>query len=188
MSVPSLTVGVQKRISMGGEMTIIPTIRIVFMGTPDFAVPSLRALCAHAETAQWQVVAVATQPDRPAGRGNRVVASPVKQVAAEQGIPVLQPASLRKEPQSVAALRALAPDLLVVAAYGLILPRAVLEIPTFGSINVHASLLPAHRGAAPIAAAILQGQAETGVSIMLMDEGLDTGPVLRQARAADSAG
>ena len=98
----------------------------------------------------------------PPGRGNRVVASPVKQVAAEQGILVLQPASLRKEPQSVEAFRTLTPDLLVVAAYGLILPSAVLEIPTFGSINVHASLLPAHRGAAPIAAAILQGQAETG--------------------------
>jgi methionyl-tRNA formyltransferase len=157
--------------------------RIVFMGTPDFAVPSLRTLWEQAAAAHWEVVAVATQPDRPAGRGNRLLASPVKQFAASHELPVLQPGSLRKEPQSVAMVRDLAPDLLVVAAYGLILPRAVLEIPTFGSINVHASLLPAYRGAAPIAAAILDGLAETGVSIMLMDEGMDTGAVLRQARA-----
>ena len=163
-------------------MPHITKTRIVFMGTPDFAVPCLRALCEQAGAAGWEVVAVATQPDRPAGRGNRVLASPVKQFAADHQLPVLQPASLRKEPQSVAALQELAPDLLVVAAYGLILPHAVLVIPTFGSINVHASLLPAYRGAAPIAAAILDGLAETGVSIMLMDEGLDTGPVLCQAR------
>jgi methionyl-tRNA formyltransferase len=110
-----------------------------------------------------------------------VVATPVKGYAATAGIPVLQPASLRKDPAAVDALRTLAPDAIVVAAYGLILPKAVLEIPTFGCLNVHASLLPAYRGASPISAAILDGLAETGVSIMLMDEGMDTGPVLRQA-------
>ncbi len=110
------------------------------------------------------------------------MASPVKQFAAAQGIAVLQPTSLRKEPSAVDALRALAPDLVIVAAYGLILPKSGLEIPTFGAINVHASLLPAYRGASPITAAILDGQTETGISIMLMDEGLDTGPVLAQAR------
>src|SRR5690606_19702573 len=123
------------------------TTRIVFMGTPDFAAASLRALLATAGERQWQVVAVTTQPDRPAGRGKQMVESAVKQVAVAAGVPVLQPASLRKEPDAVAALRLLAPDVIVVAAYGLILPRTVLEIPTFGCINVHASLLPAYRGA-----------------------------------------
>jgi methionyl-tRNA formyltransferase len=130
----------------------------------------------------WQVVAVCTQPDRPAGRGGKLTASPVKEYALAQQLPVLQPASLRKEPVTVEALRTLAPDLLVVAAYGLILPKAVLAIPTAGSINVHASLLPAYRGASPITSALLDGRHETGISIMLMDEGLDTGPVLAQAR------
>jgi methionyl-tRNA formyltransferase len=165
-------------------------IRIIFMGTPDFAVPSLRTLHTAATTQGWQVVAALSQPDRPAGRGNKLVANPVKLYAQQQGLPVIQPASLRKEPQSVEALRELAPDLIVVAAYGLILPVSVLEIPRFGCINVHASLLPAYRGASPIAAAILDGQVETGVSIMLMDEGMDTGPVLAQASipiAADDA-
>jgi len=163
-------------------MNSTSTTRIIFMGTPDFAVPVLRRLHEAANQASWQIVAVLTQPDRPAGRGNKVVASPVKQFAVAQGITVLQPTSLRKEPATVDALRTLAPDLLVVAAYGLILPKSVLEIPTFGAINVHASLLPAYRGASPITAAILAGQAQTGISIMLMDEGLDTGPVLAQAR------
>ena len=155
--------------------------RILFMGTPDFAVPTLRALHERGAAHGWEVVAVATQPDRPAGRGKQLVASPVKGYAAAAGIPVLQPASLRKDPAAVETLRALAPDAIVVAAYGLILPKAVLEIPTFGCLNVHASLLPAYRGASPISAAILDGLDETGVSIMLMDEGMDTGPVLRQA-------
>ena len=151
------------------------------MGTPDFAAASLRALLAAAGARSWQVVAVATQPDRPAGRGKQMVESAVKQVAVAAGIPVLQPSSLRKDPDAVAALRLLAPDVIVVAAYGLILPRAVLEIPTFGCINVHASVLPAYRGASPITAAILDGLDATGVTIMLMDEGMDTGPALRQA-------
>ena len=156
--------------------------RIIFMGTPDFAVPSLRALCTQAAKQQWEVVAVVTQPDRPAGRGKKVVFGPVKQYAVSQGLPVLQPASLRKEPAAVDALRDLAPDLFVVAAFGQILRKEVLAIPTHGPINVHASLLPAYRGASPITAALLDGLTETGNSIMLMDEGMDTGPALAQAK------
>lgn len=159
-------------------------LRVLFMGTPDFAVPALRALLAHAQTpdARFQVVGVATQPDRPAGRGNKVSMSPVKQVALEAGVPVLQPTSLRKQPDAVEAIRQLRPDLLVVAAYGLILPASVLEIPRLGCVNLHASLLPAYRGASPIPAALLDGLEETGVSIMRMDEGMDTGDVLAQVR------
>ena len=147
-------------------------MRIVVAGTPAFAVPSLRA--AHA---QGEVVAVYTQPDRPAGRGRGLTPSPVKLEAIQRGIPVLQPETLkRKETQE--ALRQLQPDLLVVVAYGLILPRAVLEIPRFGCWNVHASLLPRWRGAAPIQRAIEAGDSETGVCLMQMEAGLDTGPVL----------
>jgi methionyl-tRNA formyltransferase len=156
--------------------------RIIFMGTPDFAVPVLRELHEQALKQNWQVVSVLTQPDRPAGRGAKIVASPVKEYALAQNLPILQPASLRKEPETIAALGALAANLIVVAAYGLILPQAVLELPDFGCINIHASILPAYRGASPIPAAILAGEPETGVSIMLMDKGLDTGPVLAQAR------
>lgn len=159
-----------------------PTTRIVFMGTPEFAVPSLRALLNTGDDHAWRVVAVATQPDRRAGRGKKLVESPIKQLAQEHNIPVLQPLGFRKHPSAVEELRSYAPDLYVVAAYGLILPASVLEIPTYGSVNVHASLLPAYRGASPITAAILAGEPETGVSIMLMDEGMDTGPVLQQAR------
>lgn len=159
-------------------------IRIVFMGTPEFAVPSLVALHNAAPTHNWEVVAISTQPDRPAGRGNKVVASPVKAQAEYYGLPVLQPASFRKDPAALPALAALQPDLLVIAAYGLILPRAVLDLPKFGAINVHASLLPAYRGASPITTAILDGRDKTGVSIMLMDVGMDTGPVLTQAEQA----
>jgi methionyl-tRNA formyltransferase len=154
--------------------------RIIFLGTPAFAVPSLRALHEQSAAGGWQVVGVGTQPDRPARRGKQLASSPVKQYAVEQGLPVLQPTSLRKEPAVVAEIAALAPDLIVVAAYGLILPPSVLALPTYGCINVHASLLPALRGASPITAAILDGRSETGVTIMLMDEGMDTGPVLRQ--------
>lgn len=157
--------------------------RIIFMGTPEFAVPSLRTLHELGAQQNWQVVAVVTQPDRPAGRGKKVVASPIKHYALAQGLPVLQPVSLRKEPAAVAALRDLAPDLFVVAAYGQILRKEVLAMPTHGPINVHASLLPAYRGASPITAALLDGLTETGISIMLMDEGMDTGPVLAQATA-----
>lgn len=161
--------------------------RIVFMGTPEFAVPSLRRLAEAGPAEGWEVAAVVTQPDRPAGRGKRMAASPVKQAAEALSLDVLQPASLRKEPAAVEALASYAPHIIVVAAYGLILPKRVLEIPRFGCINVHASLLPAYRGASPIAAAILEGRKETGVSIMLMDEGMDTGPVLAQVRTAIGA-
>jgi len=150
------------------------------MGTPEFAMPSLRALHEQRTQQEWEVVAVVTQPDRPAGRSKKLAPSPVKAAALEYDLPVLQPSKLRKAPAAVDELRALTPDLIVVAAYGLILPPAVLDIPTYGCINVHASLLPAYRGASPIHAAILDGLTETGVSIMLMDAGMDTGPVLAQ--------
>ncbi|MDX2299780.1 MAG: methionyl-tRNA formyltransferase [Xanthomonadaceae bacterium] len=146
--------------------------RVVFAGTPEFAVPSLRAVAAHSE-----LLAVYTQPDRPAGRGRALSASPVKQTAQALGVPVLQPETLR-DAAAQEALRALAPDLLVVVAYGLILPKAVLEIPRYGCWNVHASLLPRWRGAAPIQRAIEAGDSETGVCLMQMARGLDTGPVL----------
>lgn len=151
-------------------------VRTVFMGTPDFAVPSLQALLADPT---YQVVGVVTQPDREAGRGRERRASPVKQVALAAGLPVLQPERLR-EPAAFAELAALAPELIVVAAYGQILRPEVLNLPRFGCINVHASLLPRWRGAAPVAAAILAGDTVTGVTIMLMDPGMDTGPILAQ--------
>jgi methionyl-tRNA formyltransferase len=148
-------------------------MRIVFAGTPGFAVPALERL--HA--AGHEIVRVLTQPDRPAGRGLGAQASAVKQTAARFGLEVAQPATLR-DPATLAALRADAPDLLVVAAYGLILPQAALDIPRHGAINIHASLLPRWRGAAPVQRAILAGDERTGVCIMRMEAGLDTGPVL----------
>lgn len=153
-------------------------MRIVFAGTPEFAVPSLRAAATRAD-----VIAVYTQPDRPAGRGRGVVASPVKQAAMEMGVEVRQPVNFR-DPADIEALRALQPDLMVVVAYGLILPQAVLDIPAEGCWNVHASLLPRWRGAAPIQRAIQAGDAETGVCLMQMERGLDTGPVLLEQRTA----
>jgi methionyl-tRNA formyltransferase len=147
-------------------------MRLVFAGTPDFAVPSLRA--AHAG---GELVAVYTQPDRPAGRGRGLQASPVKREAAALGVPVLQPGTLRSE-AARASLRELRPDLVVVVAYGLLLPQKVLDIPVHGCWNVHASLLPRWRGAAPIQRAIEAGDRETGVCLMRMEKGLDTGPVL----------
>ena len=153
-------------------------MRIVFAGTPDFAVPSLRAAAQRSE-----VVAVYTQPDRPAGRGRELQLSPVKREALVRGIPVLQPESL-KGALAGDALRALQPDLLVVVAYGLILPKAILAIPRMGCWNVHASLLPRWRGAAPIQRAIEAGDHDTGVCLMQMEAGLDTGPVLLSQRLA----
>ncbi|MGY0612744.1 MULTISPECIES: methionyl-tRNA formyltransferase [unclassified Luteimonas] len=147
-------------------------MRIVFAGTPEFAVASLRAACTKAE-----VVAVYTQPDRPAGRGRGLQASPVKLEALARGIPVLQPESLKTQ-VARDALRALRPDLMVVVAYGLLLPQKILDIPEDGCWNVHASLLPRWRGAAPIQRAIEAGDAQTGVCLMKMEKGLDTGPVL----------
>lgn len=150
--------------------------RIVFLGTPDFAVPSLEALAHHPN---FQVVGVVTQPDRPAGRGRELVAPPVKQRAETLGIPVFQPEKLR-DPEAIERLRAWSPDMLLVAAFGQILRQPVLELARYGSINVHASLLPRWRGAAPIQYAIRAGDAETGITIMQMDPGLDTGPILIQ--------
>ena len=147
-------------------------MRIVFAGTPEFAVPCLRAAALRGE-----VVGVYTQPDRPAGRGRGLTASPVKLEAVQRGIPVFQPDNFRSA-ESKRTLRALKPDLMVVVAYGLLLPQSVLEIPAYGCWNVHASLLPRWRGAAPIQRAIEAGDAQTGVCLMQMEKGLDTGPVL----------
>ncbi|MDA8365222.1 MAG: methionyl-tRNA formyltransferase [Gammaproteobacteria bacterium] len=154
-------------------------MNLVFAGTPDFAVPSLRVL--HA--AGHRILAVYTQPDRPAGRGRHVAESPVKRFAVPRGLTVVQPPNFKSE-SAVAALRALTPDVLIVVAYGLILPAAVLQIPRHGCINVHASLLPRWRGAAPIQRAIEAGDAVTGITIMQMDTGLDTGAILDQAVTA----
>ena len=153
------------------------SIRIVYAGTPECAVPALSALIDSGH----EVVAVYTQPDRPAGRGREPRPSAVKQKALEQGIAVFQPESL-KSGQEQAALGGLEPDLMVVAAYGLLLPADVLAIPRLGCVNIHASLLPRWRGAAPIHRAILAGDTETGITIMQMDEGLDTGAMLARAR------
>jgi len=154
--------------------------RLLFMGTPDFAVSVLKALIGR-----YELVGVVTQPDQQVGRGRQVEASPVKVVALAHGLPVLQPRRLR-QPEAAAELRALAPEVIVVAAFGQILPPEVLNIPPKGCLNVHASLLPKYRGAAPIAAAILAGEEETGVTIMLMDEGMDSGPILSQSTCSIS--
>ena len=151
------------------------TARVVFMGTPEFAVPTLAMLADS-----FHVVGVFTQPDKPAGRGQRLTASPVKQWAGQRGLPVLQPRTLR-DAAIQAQLAEMKPDVIVVAAFGLLLPKPVLDLPPRGCLNVHASLLPKYRGAAPIPAAILDGEQETGVTLMVMDEGLDTGPALASA-------
>jgi len=152
-------------------------VRIVFMGTPEFAVPALAALADAGHT----LVAAYTQPPRPAGRGKKLQPSPVQQEAEVRGIPVRCPVSL-KSPEAQAEFAGFAPEAAVVAAYGLILPQAVLDVPTYGCLNIHASLLPRWRGAAPIQRAILAGDAVTGVTIMQMEAGLDTGPMLAAAR------
>jgi methionyl-tRNA formyltransferase len=161
-------------------------MRVVFAGTPEFAVPHLRSVLAGPGC-----VAVYTQPDRPQGRGRRLAASPVKQLALAHGLPVYQPLTL-KDSAAQAELAALKPDLLVVVAYGLILPRAVLAIPTHGCWNIHGSLLPRWRGAAPIQRALMAGDTETGVCLMQMEAGLDTGPVFLSRSTpitpADTAG
>lgn len=148
-------------------------MRVVFAGTPDFSVPVLQALI----DSRHEIVAVYAQPDRPAGRGRKLQAGPVKQLALANRLPVYQPLSL-KSAQEQQQLRELQPDLMVVVAYGLLLPQAVLDIPQLGCVNLHASLLPRWRGAAPIQRAILAGDRETGVCLMQMEAGLDTGPVL----------
>jgi methionyl-tRNA formyltransferase len=152
-------------------------MRIVFMGTPEFAVPSLQHLILN----DYRVVAVYTQPDRPSGRGRRLAPQPLKTAAEAFNLPVLQPFSF-KTAEAVAELAYFQPDVIVVAAFGQILPQPVLKLPKYGCLNLHPSLLPRHRGASPVVAAILGGDEFTGVSIMLMDKGLDTGPLLVRAQ------
>jgi len=149
--------------------------RIVFMGTPAFAVPPLEKLAQS-----YEIAAVVTQPDRPAGRKRRLTPPPVKEAALALDLPVWQPPTFRT-PEAVARLRALAPDLVVVVAFGQILRADVLAVPPHGCLNVHGSLLPRHRGAAPVTAAILAGENETGITLMQMDKGMDTGPIIAQA-------
>ncbi|HSR66447.1 MAG TPA: methionyl-tRNA formyltransferase [Acidobacteriota bacterium] len=155
------------------------SIRTVFLGTPDFAVPSLRTLLNLKEV---EVSGVLTQPDRPAGRGRKLTPPPVKVKALDAGVPVYQTRSLRKDPQALQWLKERHPDILVVAAFGQILPPRYFELPPHGTLNVHASLLPKYRGASPIAKAIMEGEEETGITIMLIEEGLDTGPMLSRRR------
>ena len=157
-------------------------MRVIFMGTPEFAIPPLKHLILN----QYQVVAVYTQPDKPAGRGRSLVSSPLKRAALAWKLPVVQPVSL-KSAEVVAQLAEFHPDVIVVAAFGQILPQSVLDIPGCRCINIHPSLLPRFRGASPVAAAILAGDEFTGVSIMLMDRGLDTGPILARAQIPISA-
>jgi methionyl-tRNA formyltransferase len=172
---------------MSSPQTSHPPLRLIFAGTPDFAAKALHALI----RSPHEIVAVYTQPDRPAGRGRKLTPSPVKQLALQHQLTVLQPASL-KTAEATEQLRALDADVMVVAAYGLLLPPKVLEMPRYGCLNIHASLLPRWRGAAPIQRAILAGDKETGITIMQMDQGLDTGamllkltcPITRQDTAA----
>lgn len=162
-------------------------MRVLFIGTGEIGVPVLRWLM---EAEEHELVGVVTQPDKPVGRAQRVEAPPIKAALGGDKLPVLQPARI-KSAEAVAEIRALAPDVIVVMAYGQILPRSVLDVPTIACLNLHASLLPRHRGAAPIQAAIVAGDPETGISVMYMDEGLDTGDVLLQTRleiAADETG
>lgn len=159
-------------------------VRVVFLGTPDFVVPVLGALLAAPDL---DVALVVTQPDRPAGRGRQLVASPVKQFAIAHGLPVFQPQRLRG-PEVIEQMRAVDADLYVIAAYGQILRQAILDLPRHGCLNVHPSLLPRHRGPSPIASAILAGDEETGVTIMLTDRGMDTGPILTQERVPQPRG
>jgi methionyl-tRNA formyltransferase len=159
-------------------------LKIIYMGTPSFAVHALEALIANRAPGLllpqgYDIATVITRPDKPSGRGKEVVFSPVKQVALAHGLPVWQPGSL-KRPENIETLAAYAADLYIVAAFGQILPQAVLDLPQYGTLNIHASLLPRYRGVSPISEAILQGERETGVTIMLIDAGVDTGPILLQ--------
>src|SRR5260221_9018146 len=157
-------------------------LRVIFMGTPQFAVPALEALSAGTAPGAvlpqgYQLVTVITRVDKPAGRGKEIIYSPVKQAALAHGIPVWQPGSL-KRPENIEALAAYRADIYIVAAFGQILPQAVLDQPRYGALNIHASLLPKYRGMSPISEAILQGDSKAGVTIMLLDAGVDTGPML----------
>lgn len=157
-------------------------LRIIYMGTPQFAVPPLETLIENAAPGKvlpegYELVTVITRPDKPVGRGQAIIYSPVKQTALAHNIPVWQPGSLKK-PENIATLALYSADLYIVAAFGQILPQAVLDQPRYGTLNIHASLLPKYRGVSPISEAILQGDGETGVTIMLLDAGVDTGPIL----------
>lgn len=160
-------------------------LRIIYMGTPPFAVPALETLIARSKPGLalregYEIVTVITRPDKPSGRGKEIVYSPVKQFALSHDIPVWQPGSLKRQ-EHIDMLAAYGADLYIVAAFGQILPQAVLDLPRYGTLNIHASLLPKYRGVSPISEAILQGDIETGVSIMLIDAGIDTGPILLQS-------
>src|SRR2546430_7439319 len=162
-------------------------MRVLFIGTGEIGVPVLRWLL---ESEEHELIGVVAQPDKPVGRDQRIEAPPIKAALAGREVPVFQPKRIKSE-EALAEIRALAPDVIVVMAYGQILPRAVLEIPTIACLNLHASLLPRHRGAAPVQAAIVAGDRETGISVMYMDEGLDTGDVPLQKRieiASDETG
>lgn len=152
-------------------------IRTIFMGTPGFALPTLDALV---ELPELELIAVYTEPDKPKGRGLKVVPSPVKQWAETHRVPFEQPPGFRQDPAHLATLRSYHPDLIVVAAYGKILPNELIEIPKFGSVNVHASLLPKYRGGSPVQHSLLRNDSETGTTLMVIDEGLDTGPIISQ--------
>ena len=154
-------------------------MKIVYMGTPDFAVPPLAALVKNG----YEVTAVVTQPDKPKGRGKTLLPTPVKEEALKHGIPVYQPKKVR-DPEFMEVLKELNPDIIVVAAFGQIIPKAILELPEFGCINIHASLLPKYRGAAPIQQAVIDGEKESGVTIMQMGTGVDTGDMISQAAVA----
>src|SRR3989449_4044637 len=154
-------------------------LRIVFMGTPEFAVPSLQALLEADPEKLGRVVGVVTKPDRPKSRGQQLPPPPVKVLAQQAGLPILQPLKM-KDPAFLETLKSWAPDLIAVTAFGRILPPVVLDLPLKGCVNVHGSLLPKYRGAAPIQWAIINGETETGITTMLMDAGMDTGPVLLQ--------
>lgn len=148
-------------------------MRIVYMGTPDFSVGALRALVENG----YEVCAVVTQPDKPKGRGKALIPSPVKEEALKHGLPVYQPSRARN-PEFIGLMQELKPDMIVVAAFGQIIPKAILELPPYGCINIHASLLPKYRGAAPIQQAVIDGEKESGVTLMRMDEGIDTGDMI----------
>ncbi len=158
-------------------------MRVVFFGTPSFALPSLQALIDQPEIA---VVGVLSQPDRPSGRGRKLQPTPVKALAQQHGIPIWQPERLRRDPEVLSQLESLGADVFVVVAYGQLLPQRVLEMPRLGCVNVHGSLLPAYRGAAPIQWAVARGEVETGITTMLMDQGMDTGGMLLKTRVAIS--
>lgn len=151
-------------------------MRIIFMGTPDFAVPTLEALV----NAGHQVIAAVTQPDKPKGRGKSVLMPPVKEKALTYGIPVYQPVRIRRDEEFIRQLDEMKPDVIVVVAFGQILPKSVLDIPRLGCVNVHASLLPRYRGAAPVSWVVINGEKETGITTMMLDEGIDTGDMLEQ--------